>query len=680
MKLLNPAPLIPPSLPQGAQGAQGDANDIIGSGLATALGVGLAPVCQGIGRSAALPQGAAIPLVERAGERKLTLSRYSNGAVDVALSPPPITQLVLSGGGAKGVAYSGVLQALEDKNALKDVRVISGSSAGGISAAVLASGMSAKAFDYLLDNLDLPDLLNSRNAVLGWLQNASSTLGKVAGHLPGQVGSLSQLLFTLLPRLQSKAEPLEQLVRDESRKAILAHIADTPRDALPAEVMAIADKLSAGGATTFADLNVLSRHIPVIKQLNITGTAMFDGRPQLVVFNASLTPDMDIARAAHISGSLPVVFKAPKEQGHGFQEHGECTSFQDGGLMLNTPVADFYQRRFPACALSSTEQLILKFDEDQPAAVRGGIGGALADKFLGVSNTANNELMSSKLKALKDQTVIVPLKTKTGDFSGMLTGTINFTMPNEVKDNLQELSRVKVDNHLERRAEVREHHQFDSIDSAVLAMDEQMLASVRGELVKEGSAANVLRFRMEARQGLEALDKAIISANTGDRLEMTPQLSSALRNLDAVASRPEYVEWLGARLNDAGKPAFQQLLQTPHQQPTKVLLSGIAEMKRHDVAVIAENFTREVIYPSLFRVGQPDVNVALLRRAEQDMTKATTPAEFNQVLDNIIENYAARNKPWVTALNSTTIEMAKAWRLPDKSTAPRHSQPVNKDH
>lgn len=671
MKLLTPAPLIPLALPQRAQG---DVNDVVGSGLATALGIGLAPVVQSSGHSAGLP------LVEGAGERKLTLSRYSNGVVDVALSPPPVTQLVLSGGGAKGVTYSGAVLALEDKNVLKDVRVISGSSAGGISAAVLASGMNAKAFDDLLDNLELPDLLSSKNAVLEWLQNASSTLGKVVGHLPGQVGSLSQLLLTLLPRLQSKADPLEQLVRNESRKAVLAQIADTPRETRPAEVMAIADKLSAGGATTFGDLDVLSRHIPAIKQLNITGTAMFDGRPQLVVFNASLTPDMDIARAAHISGSLPVVFKAPKEQGHGFQEVGEQTAFQDGGLILNTPVPGFYQRQFPDSALSGTEQLILKFDEDQPAAVRGNIGGALADGFLGVSNTAHNELMSSKLKALKDQTVIIPLKTKMGDFSGMLTGTINFTMPSEVKNHLQELSRVKVDNHLERRAEVREHHQFDSMDSAVLAMDEQMLASVRGKLEKEGSAANVLRFRMEAQQGLEALDKAIASANTGDRLEMTPQLAGALRNLDAMASRPEYVEWLGTRLNEAGKPAFQQLLQTSPQQPSKVLLSGIAEMKRRDVAVIAENFTREVIYPSLFRVGQPDANVALLRRAEQDMTKATTPAAFNQVLDNIIENYTARNKPWGTALSATTVEMAKAWRLPDKPVDSRHSQPLNTDH
>ena len=32
---------------------------------------------------------------------------------------------------------------------------------------------------------------------------------------------------------------------------------------------------------------------------------MFEGRPQLVVFNASHTPDLEVAQAAHISGFLP---------------------------------------------------------------------------------------------------------------------------------------------------------------------------------------------------------------------------------------------------------------------------------------------------------------------------------------------------------------------------------------
>jgi len=210
-------------------------------------------------------------LVDSGGERNLTLLRDPQGRVEVVLSPPPITHLVLSGGGAKGVAFSGGVQALEDARKLEGIREISGSSAGAISAALIASGMGAAAFDRLSDTINLPSLLNSKDSVTAWLQEASSTLGKHVGRLPGLVGNISQLLVTLLPRLKTAAVPLEDMIRDESRKALLGHIADSPRETRPAEVMRIADKLSAGGAPTFADLEVLSRIIPAVKQLNITG-------------------------------------------------------------------------------------------------------------------------------------------------------------------------------------------------------------------------------------------------------------------------------------------------------------------------------------------------------------------------------------------------------------------------
>lgn len=78
----------------------------------------------------------------------------------------------------------------------------------------------------------------------------------------------------------------------------------------------------------------------------------------------------------------------------------------------------------------------------------------------------------------------------------------------------------------------------------------------------------------------------------------------------------------------------------------------------------AENFTREVIYPSLYRPGQPAANVELLNRAVRDLADAATSAQFNSVLNGIIKYYKARNKPWSTPHSSTTVEMAKAWRIP----------------
>ena len=79
--------------------------------------------------------------------------------------------------------------------------------------------------------------------------------------------------------------------------------------------------------------------------------------------------------------------------------------------------------------------------------------------------------------------------------------------------------------------------------------------------------------------------------------------------------------------------------------------------------MIAENFTREVIYPALFLPGQPETNLNLLRQVEQTLKHATTATEVNQALDDIVNKYVARNKPWKHPQGATTVGLAKAWRM-----------------
>ncbi|MFV3015403.1 patatin-like phospholipase family protein, partial [Pseudomonas sp. KHB2.9] len=140
---------------------------------------------------APLSQDVKTTLVEAAGPRKLSLSRNIDGQVEVVLSPPPPSHLVLSGGGAKGIAYPGMVQALEDSGKLQGIQVISGSSAGAISASLLASGMNAEVFGKLSNRIDLPSLLNSDDPLTAWLQEASARLGKLTRRLPGPAGNIS---------------------------------------------------------------------------------------------------------------------------------------------------------------------------------------------------------------------------------------------------------------------------------------------------------------------------------------------------------------------------------------------------------------------------------------------------------------------------------------------------------
>ena len=612
------------------------------------------------------PQGAAHTVAEQAGQRQLTLRRFDNGVAQLELSRPPLTSLVLSGGGAKGAAYPGAIKALEDNGALDGIRSMSGSSAGGITAALLASGMGASEFKTLSDGMDLIGLLDSTHKKHKLFQRICTEIGNLAQKYLPKVGSFTQLILNVLPRVQSEAIPLEKVLRDESSKAVLGQINAHPQLANQPAIAAIASKLEQGGVVTFGDLALLSRHIPQIKELNITGTAMFEGRPQMVMFNASLTPDMSIARAAHISGSFPVVFKPVDEQAQPFQAEGEHTQFKDGGVMLNVPVPQMVDMSFNTSPLRQLDNLILKFEEEEGVAPdRGGrIGGAFTDWLVGAPVAARVILQNEALSGHDDQTVTVPLKTEKGDFSTTFGGTLNFSMPDDIKNHLQERLDQAVSGHLENRSQSREQYTFASMEEALMALDDEMLTSLSAQ--DPASAGEVLQFRQQARDAFSQLTVAIVAQNeTPAGLKLNDVMRGAFTQLDALASTPERKEWLAKELNHADNADHQQLLSAVRGQAIEspVLKAAVAEMQLRTVAVVADNIRKEVIFPSLYRAGQPDANVALLRRAEHSLARATTPAQVNQALDDIIENYGARNKPWSKPISSTTIDMAKAWRM-----------------
>lgn len=612
------------------------------------------------------PQGAAHTVAEQAGQRQLTLRRFDNGVAQLELSRPPLTSLVLSGGGAKGAAYPGAIKALEENGALDGIRSMSGSSAGGITAALLASGMGASEFKTLSDGMDLIGLLDSTHKKHKLFQRICTEIGNLAQKYLPKIGSFTQLILNVLPRVQSEAMPLEKVLRDESSKAVLGQINAHPQLANQPAIAAIARKLEQGGVVTFGDLALLSRHIPQIKELNITGTAMFEGRPQMVMFNASLTPDMSIARAAHISGSFPVVFKPVDEQAQPFQAEGEHTQFKDGGVMLNVPVPQMVDKSFNTSPLRQSDNLILKFEEEEGVAPdRGGrIGGAFTDWLVGAPVAARVILQNEALSGHDDQTVTVPLKTEKGDFSTTFGGTLNFSMPDDIKNHLQERLDQAVSGHLENRSQSREQYTFASMEEALMALDDEMLTSLSAQ--DPASAGEVLQFRQQARDAFSQLTVAIVAQNeTPAGLKLNDVMRGAFTQLDALASTPERKEWLAKELNHADNADHQQLLSAVRGQAIEspVLKAAVAEMQLRTVAVVADNIRKEVIFPSLYRAGQPDANVALLRRAEHSLARATTPAQVNQALDDIIENYGARNKPWSKPISSTTIDMAKAWRM-----------------
>lgn len=627
--------------------------------------------------SAQVGQGQSETLVHSLTDRNLSIRRFDNGVIELDLKRPAIERLVLSGGGAKGVAFSGMVKALEESQTMGSVRTLSGSSAGAISAAFLASGMSHAAFDKMSDETNLVSLLDSQNKVLAPIQHASSAIGRGIAKIPGKAGSIGRLLCDLVPRLQSKASPLEALIHEKMLESVLSRVnqALNDRDPLSQASRACVDNMKTNGYVTFGDLATLSKDLPEIKQLHITGTAMFDGRPQMVVFNASLTPDMDVARAAHISGSLPVVFAKPSEQQLPFQANGERTSFQDGGIMLNTPVMELYEPQFPMSAIPESEQLILKFQTEGGGKKkdRGTLMSAMADKFIGVPYAARHAQQSEGIKAFADNTVTVRLKTEKGNFTGTLQGTVNFSMATELKNHLQEELQVDVKQYLERHEE-SQTYRFDSTGGALLALDDVMFDAAARELRDDPESAAVIDFRQQAQQTLDDLKQALTDAiaSTNGPLALDAHIRHAVETLDQLGDAPGKVEWLARKLNHGNDPAYMVLLQTVKRLdagvsgPKSLVVSeAIKEMGVRDIVTKSENFIREVIYPSLYRLDQPNSNVKLLNGAIADLREARDSQGFNDVLQRIADQYVSRTFPSSSLpFNSTTVAQARAWLIP----------------
>ncbi|PKQ79362.1 hypothetical protein AOX56_14280 [Aeromonas sobria] len=558
------------------------------------------------------------------------------------------------------------MQALEAQGKLEGIRTLSGSSAGAITAALLAAGMNASEFKALSDQMDFISLLDSPVKKISLAQHMSGETGKtIASVLEklklGKLGSFVQLLSNLLPRLKSDAVPLERILKQESSRSVLAQLKAHPELATRPEVASIRQRLEQGGGVTFGDLALLGRHIPAIKELNITGTGMFDGRPQMILFNASLTPDMEIARAAHISGSFPVVFSRPEEQHQPFLAQDERLSLQDGGVMLNVPVPELIHPETRGASIAEHENLILKFEEEggKPAD-RGTRKGAIADWVVGAPVGARSALQTRGLDAFADQIVTVPLKSERGDFSGTFSGTLNFTMSDADKQHLQDKLAEVVGQHLEARESSRKDYQFPDLESALLALSDRDFAAVARESSPDAQAT--VLFRQAAQEQLSVLVASVLNQDPSVRLELSGSLAQALEQLGALADSPARQQWLAAQLNQADNAALARMLDTPSPAGRFTALDmGKEEASRRQVATVAHNIIQEVIYPALFRPGQPDSNVALLRKTEYALIAAIAPTQVNEALQELADNYGARNKPWSKPLSSTTVTQARAW-------------------
>jgi NTE family protein len=225
--------------------------------------------------------------------------------------------LVFEGGGVKGLAYAGALEVLDDRGVLKDIVRVGGSSAGGITAGMLAIGMSPAEIRKMLDETDFKRFMDD------------------------DVGALRDIHRLLKEYGWYRGEAFKQWFRQAMR------------------FKGLPDDL------TFAELHGR----PGTRDLYMTGTNI--NYMYTRIFSHEHTPDMPIVDALRITMSFPFFFRIVDSQD---DLGGELTPpqpciFIDGGLLNNYPINLFDNKKYiqPAEMKAAIEKLDYITDEQRKA-------------------------------------------------------------------------------------------------------------------------------------------------------------------------------------------------------------------------------------------------------------------------------------------------------------------------
>ena len=252
--------------------------------------------------------------------RRVEVVVGADGRAELRCPKPPLKEITFSGGGGKGTALAGAVRALEQSGALAGVAEVHGASVGSMTAALIGAGMNADDFTMISNDIDTEKLVKGGD--------------KLAVNLKGDALEAfiqSQMTLSVMGRINEfmAGGSVDHPVAPEALAACDA----------------IAKKLEGGAGVTFGDLRMLSKFIPAIKEVVISGTKigaqdasgkMEKATPELVVFDADTQPDMEVARAVHASAALPPVFKPVDLK----LQDGSTARFEDGGVMNNAPSSD----------------------------------------------------------------------------------------------------------------------------------------------------------------------------------------------------------------------------------------------------------------------------------------------------------------------------------------------------
>jgi NTE family protein len=204
--------------------------------------------------------------------------------------------LVLEGGGVRGLAYAGVFSVLEEKGILQQVEKIGGSSAGSVAGMLVSIGYKASEIDSIMMELPVQKFKDGYGGLAGKYKRLKNDFGIFKG--------------------DSFEKWLQRLIAHKTGKPNL----------------------------TFEELHKLHLQNTLYKDLYCTGTNL--SKQQLEIFSYETTPAMPLALAVRISAGVPLYFE-PVALDNRLQKikRNDTVSFVnyyvDGGMLSNYPISMF---------------------------------------------------------------------------------------------------------------------------------------------------------------------------------------------------------------------------------------------------------------------------------------------------------------------------------------------------
>lgn len=192
--------------------------------------------------------------------------------------------LIFEGGGIKAIAYIGALEVLEKKGILKNIKRVGGTSAGAVTALLLALGFNIEEIKNILWQADFKSFMDS---TWGVIRNTDRLLREFGWYKGDYFRSW-----------------IGKIIKNKTGSSL----------------------------TTFGELDDINNS----KKLYLIGTNLSTGFAE--IFSHKHTPSLSLVEGVRISMSLPFFFTAIRNK-----EGEVCV---DGGLLENYPIKLFDRRSY----------------------------------------------------------------------------------------------------------------------------------------------------------------------------------------------------------------------------------------------------------------------------------------------------------------------------------------------